>query len=100
MIILQLTTTEFLGALTLISVLMFAAVLLAYAMGAGSVNVDLEVKRKRSAVESSGFGAPPPSPPPRRPFLRGQISGYQPDCGLQPATSYPPMPKCKPPGEE
>ncbi|MBB1307273.1 hypothetical protein [Pseudoalteromonas sp. SR43-5] len=66
MIILQLTTTEFLGALTLISVLMFAAVLLAYAMGAGSVNVDLEVKRKRNTVESCGFGAPPPAPPPRR----------------------------------
>ena len=57
MIILQLTTTEFLGALTLIAVLMFAAVLLAYAMGAGSINVDLEIKRrvKSPNVEITGY---------------------------------------------
>lgn len=80
MIILQLTTTEFLGALTLISVLMFAAVLLAYAMGAGSINVDLEVKRR---VKSPNV----------------EITGYQP-FNLPRVKSEIPVPKCNPPREE
>lgn len=80
MIILQLTTTEFLGALTFIAVLMFAAVLLAYAMGAGSVNVDLEIKRR---VKSPNV----------------EITGYQP-FGLPSVSTQIPMPKCKPPREE
>lgn len=87
MIILQLTTPEFLGALTLISVLMFAAVLLAYAMGAGSVNVDLEVKRRVSSPNIKLVGyqpyvrenvrvqTPPPPPPPRKPQSTRIIDG-------------------------
>lgn len=66
MIILDFTPTEILGISVIIALLAFVAILMAYSIGVGSVNVDLEVKRKRTAVESCGFGAPPPPPPPRR----------------------------------
>ena len=46
MIILQLTTPELLAALFALAVLIFAAVIASYCLGAGSVNIDLEVKRR------------------------------------------------------
>lgn len=84
MIILQLTTTEFLGLAFALALLMLCAVIAAYCLGSGSVNVELEIMRKRSSVESCGFRAPTPSRPFNLPLIQNQI----------------PMPKCQPAREE
>lgn len=88
MIILQFTAPEFLGLALALALLMLCAVIAAYCLGSGSVNVELEIMRKRSSVESCGFRAPPPPPPPRRPFNLPLVQNQM------------PMPKCNPAREE
>lgn len=81
MIILQLSVPEILGFLMVLALLLLAAVIASYCLGAGSVNVELEVLRKTSGVNLSvgryhppykyqphqRCSSPPPPPPPKRP---------------------------------
>lgn len=59
MIILQFTAPEFLGLAFALALLMFCAVVAAYCLGSGSVNVDLEVQRRVSSPNIKLVGYQP-----------------------------------------
>ena len=59
MIILQFTAPEFLGLAFALALLMFCAVVAAYCLGSGSVNVELEVQRRVSSPNIKLVGYQP-----------------------------------------
>ncbi|EGI72865.1 hypothetical protein PH505_bb00130 [Pseudoalteromonas distincta] len=59
MIILQLTTTEFLGLAFALALVMLCAVIASYCLGSGSVNVELEVMRRVSSPNIKLVGYQP-----------------------------------------
>lgn len=81
MIILDFTPTEILGISVIIAMLAFVAILMAYSIGVGSVNVDLEVQRRVKYKQYVITGYQPRKeinhgnyPPPVIPVITGQLS--------------------------
>ncbi len=81
MIILDFTPTEILGISVIIALLAFVAILMAYSIGVGSVNVDLEVQRRVKYKQYVITGYQPGKeinhgnyPPPVIPVITGQLS--------------------------
>ena len=59
MIILQFTAPEFLGLAFALALVMFCAVIAAYCLGSGSVNVELEIKRRVNSSNIKLMGYQP-----------------------------------------
>lgn len=78
MIILQFTAPEFLGLAFALALVMLCAVIISYCLGAGSVNVELEVMRRVSSPNIKLVGY--------QPYVRKNVRAQTP-CPASPPRS-------------